>query len=502
MRSGLNIIESVSALMQWVETAEVSSDTEFVLVPLLSGDPKECYDLKGSAYILGDSVIINGLDTVNMYIYRNFTDIYNHLCSSSHQPKLSIVGNVELFSDKFLLQTFIKWYRAYRVKGVAIVADNLDDWKRFDISGGHIASYINNDFKTVDLFKVGRVDVTCNDKGQLKPRIYVNVNGEHHACSIPEDNMGVLVKKHIARGATLLVSRKFGWWKYLSTIQESVAGDTGLLDATAKCPFCGSPTVWDCSMTELSCSNEECCERQKAMSFRFFATFGMTSQDIKKLEDAGFNKIETVLGMSAENVEAVFGTRHESVYELIDEIRTKPNLSKLMMASGCFDNIDRDRLSAILDTFDDAAMNDFCNGWYNPLFDKHSASGGRISKVMYDFASDVRPFHEFAEKYNLPILPPKPFADDWKGKFAGQNIAFSGLNRSMNKVLRKMVRMEGGKIVGIVTKRTSLVVANKPKAKARKIMDARFFLVPIVPLDKFVINLRYKKHYDKHKDSE
>ena len=219
MRSGLNIIESVSALMQWVETAEVSSDTEFVLVPLLSGDPKECYDLKGSAYILGDSVIINGLDTVNMYIYRNFTDIYNHLCSSSHQPKLSIVGNVELFSDKFLLQTFIKWYRAYRVKGIAVVADSLDDWKRFDISGGHIASYINNDFKTADLFKVGRVDVTCNDKGQLKPRIYVSVNGEHHACSIPEDNMGVLVKKHIARGATLLVSRKFGWWKYLSTIQ-------------------------------------------------------------------------------------------------------------------------------------------------------------------------------------------------------------------------------------------------------------------------------------------
>lgn len=285
-------------------------------------------------------------------------------------------------------------------------------------------------------------------------------------------------------------------------MQENIAGDAGLLDATAKCPFCGSSTVWDGSMTELSCSNEECCERQKAMSRRFLAAFGMTSGDIKQMEEAGFNKIETVLGMSIENAKAIFGAQYESVYSLIDGIRTNPNLNKLMMASGCFDNIDTSRLSAILDTFDDAVMNDFCKGWYNPLFDKHSAGGGRISKVMFDFASDVKPFHEFAEKYNLPLLPPKPFANEWKGKFAGQNIAFSGLNRSMNKVLRKMVRLEGGKIVGIVTKRTSLVVANKPKAKARKIMDARFFLVPIVPLDKFVINLRYKKHYDKHKDSE
>lgn len=512
MRSGLNIVESVSALLKWAESSDASGDTSFVLVPLLDGRSEESCDVKGAAYIIDDSIVINGLVTQPQCegvatrevlrhmqsLYRSFTEIYNSLCIANKQQKIAIVGGIELFSEKFLLNTFTKWYRKYRVKGIAIVADDVDRWKQFDIMGGHIAAYINDDFKTADLFKVARIELSCNDKGQLKPSVYVDVNKESHPCTIPENNIGALVKRHISPGATLLMSRKFGSWKYLCTMCESIGGDNVLLDSTSKCPFCGSPTVWDGSMSELSCSNEDCTERQKAMSVRFFTAFGMSREDITRLIDAGFCRIESILGMSHDEISALFGEHAETISSMIYEIRTNPGIFQMIEASSCFDNIDKTRLGAIIGSFDDATMNDFCKGWYNPIFDPNSLYGGKASRVMYDFAMDVKAFHEFAERYNLPIMPPRPFADDWKGKFASQTIAFCGLNLSMYRTITRMVRAEKGKIVASVTKKTSMLVVNKPQTRSQKMIDARHFLVPIVPLDKFIINLRYKKHYEKH----
>lgn len=503
MQGCVNIIEAASGLLKWAESAGANKDSRFVVVPLFGGKPEESYDMKGSACLIDSEIIINGMEDVKVFYYRNFSEINVLLSPLDKQQRFSEVIGTSHFNEQFLLETFVRWSRKYPVKGVAVVADNMDEWHSYDAAGGHIVAYVHNDFKTSAAFPVSRIDFHCNDKGQIKSKVFVAQPGEEaHDCILPDDGIGFLVKKHIAVGSSLLVSRKFGSWKYIDTLCLSVTGDNSLLDNVEHCPFCGSKTAWDGSLSELYCTNEDCDGRQKIAMHRFFGAFGMSDDDIAKLHNAGFNRIEKILQMSAADIREVFGEAADDTELLINEIKTNPNLFKLAKASGCFDVVGEQRFAEIINSFDDETLNDFCNAWYNPLFDVRSFRGGQISRLLYDFASGVKPFHEFAERYNLPVPLPRPLSDDWKGKFAGKTIAFSGLNRSMNKVIRKMVKMENGTIVGNVTRKTSMLVYGKPKTRTKRVMDARFYLVPLIHLSKFVINLRYKKHYEKHKTSE
>jgi NAD-dependent DNA ligase len=251
------------------------------------------------------------------------------------------------------------------------------------------------------------------------------------------------------------------------------------------------PYKWNATKVDLiydeEQENEEATEQLLMKNLtNFFKKIGtkwIDESTIIKFINAGYTSVKEIIEASEEDLMELesFGEKMaEKIYNSIQDSLKDIELVDLMNGSNIFGNgFGERKLGAILKVHPDIVDKKINR---DKLIDMIKAIDGFDDKTAIKFADNIEEFRNFLKELGIE------YKNKFKGmkvgnKFKDMNIVFTGFR---NKDLEEYVTNEGGKIVGSVSKNTTLVVCADKDESSSKLDRAKNLEIKIMTKDEFI----------------
>ena len=256
-----------------------------------------------------------------------------------------------------------------------------------------------------------------NKTGILTPIVHINANGNITTKTVTGYNAKWVQDKHIAKGAKIAIELSKGITPVIAkTIYPaSDKEEAQLWESVCLCPYCGHPTIWDSTLTELRCDNSECSGAQLARLGFFFKTVGATSINknaLTLLYNDGYRNVKDFLYATFEDLSYVYKLTNNRINLILDatqKIKAGVEVTKLMYASCCFDGIGQTKAQKALLQLPKESLFAFYNGnlhtWANNDELRQQKFFTKANTDTKSFMLGIIPFYNFVATNRLKILP-------------------------------------------------------------------------------------------------
>lgn len=300
------------------------------------------------------------------------------------------------------------------------------------------------------------------------------------------NNYGDLLRKNIMIGARVLIRRS-------NEVIPEIRGTTEVFEDSKEvvkpdvCPACG--TKLEEVGANLFCPNEECPPRVIASLTNFATKNGMNIEGFSQetaallLKELKVEKFSDLYKLKAEDLRALDGFKDLKTGNLISAIEKSKNvpLANFIFALG-IDNVGKKTAKDLAEKF--ITLSTLMNADRETLVAMEDV-GEIVADCILKFFADAENRKEIEELLSLGVC----VADAEKrsgegGAFAGEKVVLTGtLSRFKRDEAAAIIERLGGKVVGSVSKNTTLVLAgeeagsklDKARALGIKVIDENTF---------------------------
>jgi len=246
--------------------------------------------------------------------------------------------------------------------------------------------------------------------------------------------------------------------------------------------------IWNKTKVDILLKNpeENSIVRLKNIT-RFFVTLGvdgLSSGNIKRIIDAGFDTIPKILRMYKKDFLSCEGFQQKRASKILQGIKKKikeARLSQLMAATNLMGRgLGEKRLALILEEYPDILTSTTPN-----KIELVAGIDGFADKTATLFVKQIPAFLHFIEKTRLQYKLTLKIAKSLDAPLFGKSIVFTGC-RPEKELLKKLLELTGKPLSNNITRGTFLLVVKDLSSNSNKMIKAKKLEVPVLAYEEFI----------------
>lgn len=407
----------------------------------------------------------------------------------SEQMELLLTLDVEVvlykieqnISNELLSDTLQHWrYNyAYEIDGVIVANDAVYERKAGNPEHAFAFKMVLSD--QVAEAKVVDVIWAASKDGYLKPRVQIepiNLGGVQITYATGFNGAFISDNK-IGIGATIELIRSGDVIPYIRDV--IVPADEAKMPTV---PFKWNDTHIDIMLEDLE-SDETVREKVVTGFFRGIGVEGLSSGNIKRMMEAGFNSVAAILKMEISDLLQVEGFKEKTATKLYNGIRDKidaASLTTIMSASNMFGRgFSEKKIELIMESYPNVLLSKETN---SQKILKISEIKGMATKSAEAFVERIPEFINFVKDAGLEkkLVQEKKEVDQSHPLF-GKSIVMTGFR---DTDLQEKLKDIGAKIGSSVSSKTFVVLVKDKEEDTGKANEARKLGVPLMTPQEFI----------------
>jgi len=460
--------------------------------------PKEIFKIKYSSKFANPRNMVSGIvnhKTINESV-KDLHFVAYEVLKPIMKPsdQLSFLQTVDIetvlykissnLTNEFLSEILIEWRKnyIYEIDGVIVTNDQIYDRKIGNPEQAFAFKMVLSD--QVAEAKVVDVIWTPSKDGYLKPRVQIE----------PINLGGVRIEYATGFNGSFINDNKIGIGAIIELIRS---GDViphirkVISPATeAKMPnvsYKWNDTNIDIMLEDIS-KDETVKEKVITGFFRGIGVEGLSSGNIARIIQAGFDSVPAILKMSKEELLSVEGFKEKTAAKLYNGIREKieaATLLTIMAATNIFGRGFSDKkLELILNEYPNILLS---KETLNEKITKISSIKGMAIKSAEAFVERIPEFLEFLKATNLEnkliVKPIEKESIDSTHILYNKTIVMTGFR---DKVLEDKLKIVGAKLGSSVSKNTFILLVKDKDEDTGKVIDAKKLGVSIMTTEEFI----------------
>jgi len=388
--------------------------------------------------------------------------------------------------NQLLSETLINWRQTspYEIDGVIVTNDQIYPVRK---EGNPEHSFAFKMVLSDQIAEAKVVDViwTPSKDGYLKPRIQIE----------PLNLGGVRIEYATGFNGQFIHDNKIGIGAVIELIRS---GDViphirkVVVPATeAKMP--NIPYKWNDTHVDIIIEDLDSDEvvKEKILTgfFRGIEVEGLSSGNIRRMIQAGYDSVPKILQMTTNDLLKVEGFKEKTAQKLHNNIQTqiqKSDLVTIMAASNIFGRGFSDKkLELIMSEYPDVLLS---NESQNIKTQKVSNIKGMAEKTAEAFISKIPAFLAFVQEAHLEyklnqIQSQQKQSIDQSHPLYNKTIVFTGFRE---KKLEEQLKAHGAKLGSSVSKNTFILLTKDPLDETGKVLEAKKLNIPIMTPEEFI----------------
>ena len=383
-------------------------------------------------------------------------------------------------TNELLSNTLVNWRTnyAYEIDGVIVANDAVYERKSGNPEHAFAFKMVLSD--QVAEAKVVDVIWSASKDGYLKPRVQIepiNLGGVKieyatgfNGAFINDNNIGI--------GATIELIRSGDVIPYIRKV--IVPADEPKMPSV---PFKWNDTHVDIMLEDIE-SDETVREKNITGFFRGIGVEGLSTGNVKRIIEAGFDTVPEILRMDVNEFLLVEGFKEKTATKLYDGIREKidaASLVTIMSASNMFGRgFSEKKLELIMESYPTVLLSKESN---SQKINKISAIKGMATKTAEAFVERIPDFINFIKEAGLvkKLAFEKKQVDQSHPLF-GKSIVMTGFR---DAALQKELEEVGAKVGSGVSSKTFVLLVKDKDDDTGKVLDAKKNGVPLMTPQEF-----------------
>lgn len=391
----------------------------------------------------------------------------------------------QTISNESLSATLLDWrYNyAYEIDGIIVANDGVYERKAGNPEHAFAFKMVLSD--QVAEAKVVDVIWAASKDGYLKPRVQIepiNLGGVQITYATGF-NGAFINDNRIGIGATVELIRSGDVIPYIRKV--IVPADEPKMPSV---PFKWNDTHVDIMLEDIT-SDETVKEKNITGFFRGIGVEGLSTGNIKRIMEAGFDSVAAILKMTVADFLTVEGFKEKTATKLYNGIKeriTATPLVSIMSASNMFGRgFSEKKIELIMEAYPDVLSS---NETSTQKTVKISAIKGMATKTAQAFVERIPEFINFMTQAGLLYklsekIPEKKVADQSHALF-GKTIVITGFRDSD---LQNKITEVGAKLGASVSSKTFVVLVKDKDEDTGKANEARKLGIPLMTPDEFKV---------------
>jgi NAD-dependent DNA ligase len=391
---------------------------------------------------------------------------------------------VSNISNELLSEVLVEWRKdyIYEIDGIIVSDDKTYERK----SGNPEHSFAFKMVLSDQIAEAKVVDViwTPSKDGYLKPRVQIE----------PIQLGGVKIEYATGFNAAFIEENRIGVGAIIELIRSGdVIPHIRKVIVPAQEPKMPSvPYTWNSTHIDVMLENitgdETVHEKNITGFFRGIGVDGLSSGNIKRLIQAGFDSVPKIIAMTKEDFLKAEGFKDKLATKIYDGIREKlkeASIVSLMSASNIFGRgFSEKKLELIIDSYPDILLSEDSN---EELVKKISSIKGMAQKSAEAFVDKIDDFTDFMEDAGLEdklyedLNTNKKEVDSSNPLFEKMVVITGFRDEKLHRDLKEL----GAKLGTSVSKNTFVVVVKDKEEETGKKLEAEKLGIPVLTLDEF-----------------
>ena len=388
-------------------------------------------------------------------------------------------------NNNLLSNTLLNWrYNyAYEIDGVIVANDVVYQRKIGNPEHAFAFKMVLSD--QIAEAKVVDVIWAASKDGYLKPRVQIepiNLGGVQityatgfNGAFINDNKIGV--------GATIELIRSGDVIPYIRKVVVPAE-----YPRMPSIPFKWNDTHVDIMLEDLE-SDETVREKNITGFFRGICVEGLSTGNIKRIMDTGYDSVPKILKMTIANFLQVDGFKEKTATKLYDGIREKieaASLTTIMSASNMFGRgFSEKKIDLIMESYPTVLLSKESN---SQKVDKIATIKGMATKSAESFVERIPEFINFIKEAGLvkkliEVISEKKEVDQSHPLF-GKSIVMTGFR---DNAIQEALKNIGAKIGSSVSSKTFVVLVKDKEEDTGKANEARKLNVPLMTPHEFTI---------------
>jgi NAD-dependent DNA ligase len=391
----------------------------------------------------------------------------------------------EKINNNLLSNTLLNWrYNyAYEIDGVIVANDAVYQRKIGNPEHAFAFKMVLSD--QIAEAKVVDVIWAASKDGYLKPRVQIepiNLGGVQityatgfNGAFINDNKIGV--------GATIELIRSGDVIPYIRKVVVPAE-----YPRMPSIPFKWNDTHVDIMLEDLE-SDETVREKNITGFFRGICVEGLSTGNIKRIMETGYDSVPKILKMTIANFLQVDGFKEKTATKLYDGIREKieaASLTTIMSASNMFGRgFSEKKIDLIMESYPTVLLSKESN---SQKVDKIATIKGMATKSAESFVERIPEFINFIKEAGLvkkliEVISEKKEVDQSHPLF-GKSIVMTGFR---DNAIQEALKNIGAKIGSSVSSKTFVVLVKDKEEDTGKANEARKLNVPLMTPHEFTI---------------
>jgi NAD-dependent DNA ligase len=384
-------------------------------------------------------------------------------------------------TNELLSQTLVEWREnyAYEIDGVIVANDAKYERKAGNPDHAFAFKMVLSD--QIAEAKVVDVIWTPSKDGYLKPRVQIE----------PINLGGVRIEYATGFNGAFINDNKVGVGAVIELIRSGdvIPHIRKVTVPAEKAKMPSVPFKWNDSHVDVLLedlgSDETVKEKNITGFFRGIGVEGLSSGNVSRIIQTGFDSVPKILKMSVDNFLEVDGFKEKTATKLYNGIREKidaASLVKIMSASNMFGRgFSEIRLELIIESYPNVLLSKESNA---QKVSKISAIKGMAEKTAEAFVERIPDFIQFIKESGLvkKLAPVEKKHVDESHPLFGKSIVMTGFR---DAEIQDAIKNVGAKLGASVSSKTFIVLVKDKQEDTGKAEEARKLGVPLMTPEEF-----------------
>ena len=389
-------------------------------------------------------------------------------------------------SNQLLSDMLIEWRETcpYEIDGIIVTNDQIYPVRK---EGNPEHSFAFKMVLSDQIAEAKVVDViwTPSKDGYLKPRVQIE----------PLNLGGVRIEYATGFNGQFIEENKIGIGAVIELIRSGdvIPHIRKVTTPATEAKMPNVPYKWNDTHVDIMLEDIDTDEivKEKVLTgfFRGIEVEGLSSGNIKRMIEAGFDSVPKILQMTIQDLLQVEGFKEKTAQKLYNNIQTqiqKANLVTIMAASNIFGRgFNNKKLELILESYPDVLLS---NESQITKTQKVAAIKGMAEKTAEAFISKIPAFLAFVKEAHLESklqqTSQKQKQDqDQSHPLYNKTIVFTGFR---DKQLEEQLKAIGAKLGSSVSKNTFIVLTKDPLDETGKVLEAKKLNIKIMTPEEFI----------------
>lgn len=465
--------------------------------------PKKVFDEKYKSKFANPRNMVSGIvnhKTINEAV-KDLHFVAYELIQPIKKPseQMEFIGTLDVervlyqientIDNELLSEILVKWRKEYiyEIDGIIVASDKIYERKSGNPEHAFAFKMVLSD--QIAEAKVIDVIWSPSKDGYLKPRVRIE----------PIQLGGVKIEYATGNNAAFIENNKIGIGAIIEIIRS---GDVipKIVKVTSPAENAKMPSVpykWNDTHVDVLIEDADLDETVKEKNitgfFRGIGVEGLSSGNVTRIIDSGFDSVTSILKMSVDDLLGVEGFKIKTAQKIHDGIKNKleeASLIKLMSSTNLFGRgFSEKKIELIMESYPDVLLS---NESDSVKISKISSIKGMAVKSAEAFVEKIPDFVNFIKETGLTNkllmnkdkeISKKPI--DTNHPLYGKTIVMTGFRGPAYEELNGLFKDFGAKSGSSVSSKTFAVIVKNKDEDTGKAEEARKISIPVMTIEEF-----------------